>query len=143
MSEMNPYASPQAAESGRLIHAECPAGFIWSGFVDRFQFQVTPADNLKQRIVDFFQAAGFRQIEREPTLRFRRGYLWGSLIGAESRARQTLCVEVTNCTHLSTVVNLHYDIDFYFAIRYKPQWSLAPFREAVRLARTLDALNWE
>ncbi|WP_040351430.1 hypothetical protein [Blastopirellula marina] len=143
MSEMNPYASPQAVDSGQLVHAECPAGFIWSGFVDQFRFQVPPADNLQQRIIDFYQAAGFRQVAHDPTLRFRRGHLWGSLIGAESRARQTLRVDVSHCKSASTVVNLHYDIDFYFAIRYKPQWSLAPFREAVRLARTLDALNWE
>lgn len=144
MAELNPYASPTAVESGELIRAECPSGFIWSGFVDRYQFQVAPSDNLTQRIVDFYRAAGFRQIDQAGPLRFRRGGLWGSLIGAESRARQTLSVDLAGgASPAVVVVTLQYDVDFYFAIRYKPRWSLSPFREAIRLASTLDALNWE
>ncbi|MCC9606929.1 hypothetical protein LOC68_15405 [Blastopirellula sp. JC732] len=143
MPELNPYASPQAVESGELIRAECPSGFIWSGFVDRYQFQVAPSDTLSQRIVDFYKGVGFHRTSHAPGLHFRRGHLWGSLIGAESRARQTLCVELTPRSQTVVLVTLQYDVDFYFAIRYKPQWTLSPFREAVRLARTLDALNWE
>lgn len=144
MPELNPYASPQSVESGELIRAECPSGFIWSGFVDRYQFQVAPSENLAQRIIDFYGAIGFRQIDQGSPLRFRRGHLWGSLIGAESRARQTLSVDLTPGNNGAIMlVTLQYDVDFYFAIRYKPRWSLSPFREAVRLARTLDALNWQ
>ncbi|TWT32594.1 hypothetical protein [Blastopirellula retiformator] len=143
MSEPNPYASPQSQETGELVRAECPAGFVWSGFVDRYQFQVAPAGNLAPRIVEFYRSVGFRPTDDGPDLHFRRGHLWGSLIGAESRARQSVCVELTPGGADCTVVTLEYDVDFYFAFRYKPRWTLSPFREAVRLARTLDAINWQ
>jgi len=151
VSTINPYASPQS-DGGRIepiLLDDCYWGWATTRFTDRFVFFVFADEesHLRASICGYYATKGASQVEGQ-TLSFRRGSIFGSLVGAETYASQRIDVEIGPCVetnlpvgidpYLHRQVSLHYHLVMYLVLRVR--LNAHSRYEARDLAATLSAV---